>query len=77
MAKETLKKTWKGAAPVRCDICASAITLEFFASRTRSGRWGNLCRSCWTRENGKLGTGLAQRYVKTSEQVWLGKGSVA
>jgi hypothetical protein len=75
MAKETLKKTWKGAAPVRCDICASAITLEFFDSRTRSGRWGNLCRSCWTRENGKLGTGQAQRYVKTSE-AWLGKGTV-
>lgn len=67
--KELMTTTWTGYAPEQCDICEKPITNEFYDTRTRSGRWGNLCQACWKRENGKLGTGVAQHYKRTAD-VW-------
>ena len=61
------QKRWLGTPPTECDICAGSLEREYFDSRTRSGRWGNLCRACWRAENGALGTGRAQRYMKLDE----------
>ena len=60
-------KQWHGSEPGECDLCTAPLAHEFFDSRTRSGRWGNICRACWRAENGRLGTGLAQRYMKLDE----------
>lgn len=62
-----MTKRWYGSPPTACDLCSSQITHEFFDSRTRSGGWGNICRTCWQAEHGKLGTGNAQRYMKLSD----------
>jgi hypothetical protein len=76
MEVEKRLKTWQGTIPVECDLCQWPVTTEFFDARTRSGRWGNLCRACWAAENGKLGTGLAQRYVQVVAGVWVMKETV-
>jgi len=61
------KRIWHGTPPAECDLCSTPLAHEFFDSSTRGGRWGNICRACWRAENGRLGTGLAQRYMKLDE----------
>jgi hypothetical protein len=64
-----MTKTWKGKVPASCDVCKAPIVNEFFDTRTRTSRWGSLCRSCWSAEHGKTGAGYAQHY-KQNGAVW-------
>jgi hypothetical protein len=62
-----MSKRWYGSPPVACDLCGDSLAEEFFDSRTRRGPWGNICRPCWRAENGRLGVGVAQRYMKLDD----------
>lgn len=57
-------------APKQCDICKGEFSGVMFDARTRQGPWGCLCGSCFRNENGKLGTGLGQKYLTNSQGKW-------
>ena len=61
---------WLGSKPTKCDICQRPFQDVFYDSTTRDGRWGLICHTCWQVENGRVGTGLAQKYdLATKEKV--------
>lgn len=58
--------------PSICDICGAPIRRApksvFYDAKTRGGRWGNLCPSCFTAHGVGLGTGLGQEWSYSPTQ---------
>ena len=49
--------------PKVCDLCGGKIgTVLYDFSIPPTYRWGNTCHGCFQANNGKLGTGLGQKY---------------
>jgi len=56
------EKSWSGTTPTTCDLCYKPFASTFYDARTKQGRWGLLCRSCFKEYGMGLGTGLGQEY---------------
>lgn len=50
--------------PTRCDLCGNHIGNTFYDFATAGGPWANGCQSCFDMNDGKLGTGRGQKFVK-------------
>lgn len=61
---------WLGEVPQGCQLCSGPFNKVMYDSRTRDGRWGLLCKSCWQDQNGQVGTGFAQKYELGASEVW-------
>ena len=59
-----MKKSWLSGRPTKCELCAQPFKNGdvFFDAKTKNGQWGLLCSNCFVQENGRLGTGLGQKY---------------
>lgn len=69
MAYPVYKHLKEGA---QCDLCSTVIEDVLYDVRIPStGRWGNLCYSCFTAQRASLGPGFGQRYLKQPDGRYL------
>jgi len=59
-----------GPAPTSCDVCHTAITVDFTDGKTEFGPWANMCPACHRDMGGYLGTGHGQRYTLQADGRW-------
>lgn len=61
-------KKWLSPLPEKCEICGKKFGAYFYDSKTMWGCWGLLCESCWKAHNGKVGQGIAQKYITETKE---------
>jgi hypothetical protein len=58
---------WVGSPTAKCDLCPRPLTTLFYDARTRDGRWGFLCHTCFRSKGTGLGNGQGQKYRKRDD----------